>query len=342
MQEHVPLAPLTTFRVGGPARFFVEATDEQDVGEAFQKASDEGLPLAILSGGSNLLVPDTGFDGLVLHVALRGIQQEGGCFTVAAGENWDEFVDTAVAANCAGVECLAGIPGSTGATPVQNVGAYGQEVAQTVAGVRAFDRETGRFTELAAEECGFQYRRSLFNGSARGRYIITSVRFSLRPGGRPDLAYADLKHRFQNSPELPTLAAVAAAVREIRGAKGMVLNAADPDTWSAGSYFKNPVVGAERRTEIAGRVGLSPEQMPGWPVGEGCCKLSAAWLLERAGFCRGFRLGDAGLSTKHALALTNRGRATCADILALERTIRDGVRERFGVDLEREPVLLGA
>ncbi|HLI75900.1 MAG TPA: UDP-N-acetylmuramate dehydrogenase [Acidobacteriaceae bacterium] len=341
VQEQVALAPFTTFRVGGPARYFVEADDELDLWEAFHWAEDSGLRFEVLGGGSNLLVADAGFDGLVLHTRMRGVERRGDVFDVAAGESWDELVHQTIAAGYAGLECLAGIPGTVGASPVQNIGAYGQEVAQTIESVRALDRTTGAFVDLSAAACGFRYRRSIFNGEARGRYAITRVRFRLRAGGKPFLGYADLQRWFAGRAEEPCLAEVAEAVRAIRRGKGMVLIEGDPDTWSAGSYFKNPVVAAEVVDRVAAAAGAALEAVPKWAAGEGCVKLSAAWLLERAGFGRAFRLGPAGLSTKHALALTNRGGATCADLLRLEETIRFGVRERFGVVLEREPVLLG-
>lgn len=340
IQENVPLAPFTTFKVGGPARYFIEAASEDELREAFRWAEQGGLRPFVLGGGSNLLVADEGFDGLVLRIVLRGVKQDGDRFEVGAGEGWDEFVDRAVAANCAGVECLAGIPGSVGATPVQNVGAYGQEVAETIQSVRALDRNGGEFVELTAEDCRFRYRTSLFNKEEPGRFVIASVRFRLRPGGAPTLKYADLQRHFAGREGTPGLAEVAEAVRGIRRSKGMVIEAGDPDTQSAGSYFKNPVVAAARVHGMAAAAGMEAGKVPVFPAGEGCVKLSAAWLVERAGFAKGFRLGAAGVSTKHTLALTNRGEATCADVLRLEETVRAGVRERFGVELEREPVLL--
>lgn len=328
--------------MGGPARYLLEAEDESDVCEAFHwAAEDVKLPLYVLGGGSNLLVADEGFPGLVLRVAIRGVAQEGCRFDVGAGESWDALVDRTIAAGCAGMECLAGIPGSVGATPVQNVGAYGQEVAQTIESVRVFDRLQGVFKEFSAAECGFRYRTSLFNTEQRHRFVITRVRFALRQGGLPELRYADLQRHFAGREGMPTLAEVAEAVRGIRRAKGMVLTPGDPDTQSAGSYFKNPVVRLEDVPRIAARAGVEVAAVPAYPAAEGCTKLSAAWLVERAGFAKGFRLGAAGVSTKHSLALTNRGGATCADVLRLEQRIREGVRERFGVGLEREPVLLG-
>ena len=341
VREEVQLAPFTTFRVGGPARYFAEAETEQDVAQAFRRAVAEQIRFEVIGGGSNLLVADAGVDGLVVRLGLRGIERNGDLFDVAGGELWDGFVDRAIEARYAGVECLAGIPGTVGASPVQNIGAYGQEVAQTIASVRALYRLTGEFVELSAGECGFRYRRSVFNDEARGRYVITRVRFRLRARGEPFLGYADLQRWFAGRAERPGLAEVAEAVRAIRGAKGMVLIERDPDTWSAGSYFKNPVVAAGVVERVAAAAGVKEGAVPRWAAGERFVKLSAAWLLEKAGFGKGFRLGAAGLSTKHALALTNRGGATCADLLRLEETIRAGVRERFGVVLEREPVMLG-
>ncbi len=341
IQENVALAPFTTLRVGGPALYFVEASCEAEVTEAFRWAEERDLAAEVLGGGSNLLVPDAGFPGLVVRLAFTGMEQRGEVLDVAAGEPWDGFVDRAITLGLQGVECLAGIPGSVGATPVQNVGAYGQEVAQTIESVRAYDRKTGEFLDLPAAACGFRYRRSVFNGEKAGRYVITRVRFRLHSGGEPYLGYADLQRWFAGQAERPGLAEVASAVRAIRGGKGMVLAEDDPDTWSAGSYFKNPVVAASLLEGIGAAAGVQSALVPHWPAGEGRVKLSAAWLLERAGFRKGYVLGAAGLSTKHALALTNRGGATYADLLRLEETIRDGVRERFGVVLEREPVTWG-
>ena len=343
VQERVPLARLTTFGVGGPARFLVEAEREQDVADVFRWAAEQvQLPVFVLSGGSNLLVSDEGFEGVVLRIAIRGVERGACRFDAGAGEPWDPFVDQTIAAGCAGMECLAGIPGSVGATPVQNVGAYGQEVAQTIESVRAFDREAGGLVEIKAADCRFRYRTSVFNAEEKGRYVITRVRFQLREGGPPELGYADLRRAFAGQPTPPTLAEVAAAVRAIRHSKGMVVVPGDPDTQSAGSYFKNPVVPREAVAGVAAAAGVEMASVPAYPAGEGEVKLSAAWLVERAGFPKGFRQGPAGLSTRHTLALTNRGGARCADILELERTIREGVLWTFGVRLEREPVLLGA
>lgn len=336
------MGPYTTFGVGGDARFFVDVKDEAGLVEAFGWAKERGLPVFVLGGGSNLLVSDDGFDGLVLHVAIPGVERDGASFDVGGGESWDAFVDQTIAAGCAGVECLAGIPGSVGATPVQNVGAYGQEVAQTIESVRAFDRVSGSFVEMAAAECRFRYRTSVFNTEERGRYVITRVRFRLRDGGEPTLRYADLQRHFAGRERTPTLGEVAEAVRAIRNSKGMVIVPGDPDTQSAGSYFKNPIVAAGTVARVAEAAAVETARVPVFPAGDGRAKLSAAWLIEQAGFGKGFRIGAAGISTKHSLALTNRGGAMCADILRLESRVRDGVRERFGVELEREPVLVGS
>jgi UDP-N-acetylmuramate dehydrogenase len=342
IREGVFLAPFTTFGIGGPARFFAEATSEPDVAAAFAWAEAQDVPLFLLGGGSNLLVRDEGFAGLVLHMKILGIDaQDAGVFEVGAGEIWDGFVSQAVAAGCAGVECLAGIPGSVGGTPVQNVGAYGQEVAETIVSVRAFDRQQRAFVDLPKQECRFRYRASLFNTDARDRYIVTRVRFQLRPGGAPTLRYADLQRHFSSATAVPTLVEVAAAVREIRHAKGMLIVEGDPDCRSAGSFFKNPVVAVSVLPAIAKAVGMEAADVPHWPAGDGFVKLPAAWLLERAGFVKGYGGGPAGISTRHTLALTNRGGATFADVEHLEREIIAGVVARFGVRLEREPVVLG-
>jgi UDP-N-acetylmuramate dehydrogenase len=342
LREDVPLAPLTTFRIGGPARYFAEATTEQEVAAAVAWAEAQGVELFLLGGGSNLLVRDEGFAGLVLQMKIAGIEAlaDGG-FEVGAGEPWDGFVAQAVAAGCAGIECLAGIPGSVGGTPVQNVGAYGQEVSETIVSVRAFDRQAKAFVDLSKQECRFRYRASLFNMDARGRYIVTRVRFQLRPGGAPTLRYADLQKHFGEARPASSLVEVAAAVREIRRAKGMLIVEGDPDCRSAGSFFKNPVVAASLLPEVANAVGGEVKGVPHWPAGEGCVKLPAAWLLERAGFVKGYGKGPAGISTRHTLALTNRGGATFADVEHLEEEIVAGVEARFGIRLEREPVVLG-
>ena len=353
LQQNVALAPLTTFGIGGPARWYASVATEAALAAACAWARAQQLPIFVLGGGSNVLVADEGFPGLVLHINLRGV---GECdangkrlFTVAAGEDWDALVTRTVEAGCAGMECLAGIPGTVGGTPVQNVGAYGQEVAQTITEVRCFDRLSGEFLDLAAASCGFAYRRSRFNhGPDLGRYIVTAVAYALDPGGAPSLAYPDLRRRFPERSS-PALAEVADAVRAIRRQKGMVVDGGphaerDPDTRSAGSFFKNPIVPEQVYKGIAASV--APALAPSYPApalhGAPQRKLPAAWLLEQAGFAKGYALGGAALSAKHTLALTNRsGHASAAEILTLRDTLIDGVARRFGVILEPEPVLIG-
>jgi UDP-N-acetylmuramate dehydrogenase len=345
IKERQLLAPFTTFGIGGPARWFAEAASEAEIAEAGDWARERDVPLFVLGGGSNLLVADEGFPGLVLHVGLKGIEQEGELFRVAAGEDWDEFVERAVASNYAGVECLAGIPGTVGGTPVQNVGAYGQEVGSVIERVRAFDLVERTFVEFSNAECGFAYRRSRFNAADKGRYIVTRVDYRLRQDGEPLVAYQDLKAHFEGWEKTPTLTEVSAAVRAIRRSKGMLLVDGDPDCRSAGSFFKNPAVTeevAERVRKIAESAGV-PIRI--FPVDDGQVKIPAAWLIEQAGFAKGYAMGAAGISTRHTLALINigdgRGGATAKEILALAEKIRAAVEARFGIRLEMEPTLVG-
>jgi len=349
LQEFVSLAPYTTFRIGGPARFFCEVESEADVAEAVSFAKERNLPLFVLGGGSNLLVSDAGFDGVVLRVGvavLKGERLDGESvlLEVGAGENWDDFVLYAVDRGYAGIECLAGIPGDVGGTPVQNVGAYGQEVAETIVQVRAYDLETGTFVDLDHEACRFGYRRSLFNAEARGRYIVTAVTYKLRPGGEPALRYADVKRHFAaqiDRGEKPSLRQVYDAVRSIREQKGMLAGQGGADGRSAGSFFKNPVVSSAMLPEVALRNGCRAEEIPQYPAGEGMVKLSAAWLVERAGFHKGLAMGRAAISSRHSLALVNLGDATAAELIALRDAVRMAVKDKFAIQLEQEPVMLG-
>jgi len=341
--EQLPLAPYTTFGIGGPARWFVDASTEGEVLEAVQFARQQNAPLFVLGGGSNLLVSDAGFPGVVLHIALKGIEQQSlGAtiqFSVAAGEDWDAFVSLAVDQNFGGIECLAGIPGSVGGTPVQNVGAYGQEVAETIHTVRVLDLQTLRFLELSAAECGFAYRRSIFNSSDRGRYIVTRVKYELKKNAVSVISYADLKRYFQHEGAAPSLSRVSSAVREIRRQKGMLIVPGDPDCRSAGSFFKNPVIPPEHFAHIA--AAANGTEVPHYPAAQGQVKLPAAWLLDQAGFHKGFVLGRAGISSKHTLALINRDGASASDIAALRDAIIAAVAERFAIQLEPEPVWVG-
>ena len=336
------LAECTTFRVGGPARRAVVADTEQGLIDAVASCDEAGEPVLLVGGGSNLLVADGGFDGMLVRIAARGIAVgdasacAGVSLRVAAGEPWDGVVEQAVAAGWSGIEALSGIPGATGATPVQNVGAYGQEVADTIACVRTWDRAEQRLRTFAAADCAFAYRHSRFKAE-RDRYVVLDVTFQLRPADHSaPVRYAELARTLGIELGLRApLRDVRAAVLALRTGKGMVLDDADHDTWSAGSFFTNPVLTADEAAAL-------PEQAPRWPAEHGLVKTSAAWLIEYAGFAKGFGLpGPASLSTKHTLALTNRGHATADDLLALARVVRDGVRARVGVELAAEPVLVG-
>ena len=345
IQESVPLAPLTTFKVGGPTRYLVEAKTITEVGKAVTFARAHGLSLFVLGGGSNLVISDTGWPGLVLKVAISGIEErnENGrsLFEVGAGEEWDNFVARAVTRNCAGVECLSGIPGNVGGTPIQNVGAYGQEVAETIESVLAWDLKDGQLHEMCGEACGFKYRTSIFNTTDRGRYIILRVTYALVPQGEPRIQYADLKQHFAGWHKTPTLTDTREAVRRIRASKAMLIIPGDEDCRSAGSFFKNPVLAPEQYEELTKRAAAKGLQIPSYPALEAQRKVSAAWLGENSGFGKGYSHGRVGISRKHALAIVNRGAATAADILALKEHIQQRVKDIWGIHLEPEPVFVG-
>jgi len=332
--------------LGGPARTWVEATDDATLVDAVRRADAAGEPVLVLSGGSNVVVADAGFDGTVVHVATRGVAADAdspdelaclGAVTVrvAAGEDWDTFVARAVSSGWVGVEALSGIPGAVGATPIQNVGAYGQEVSQTVASVRTWDRVEGRQRTFAAADCGFGYRHSRFKAEP-DRFVVLEVTFLLKQGtlGAP-VAYAELARSLGIATgDQASLAEVRSAVLGLRRGKGMVLDADDHDTWSAGSFFTNPLLAPEVADSL-------PDAAPRWSQPDGTVKTSAAWLIEQAGFHKGHGTDRVSLSTKHTLALTNRGSASTDDLLALAREVRDGVEAAFGVRLVNEPVLVG-
>ncbi len=340
-RRDVPLSELTTLRLGGPARRVLTANCAEDIIDAVREVDAAGERLLILGGGSNLVAPDEGFSGTVVLIASRGIavQSQDACsgatVTVAAGEPWEDLVRDAVENGWVGMEALAGIPGLTGATPIQNVGAYGQDVSQSVARVRTWDRQQGAVRTFAGSDCGFAYRHSRFKGSAR--WVVLEVTFQLPLGSlAAPVRYGELARRLGVAVgERAPLAEVRAAVLELRAGKGMVLDPTDHDTWSAGSFFTNPVL----TTELARRL---PAAAPRFPDGSGRVKTSAAWLIEQAGFPKGYGSGPVRLSTKHSLALTNRGGARTADLLALAREVRAGVRDRFDVELVNEPVLIDA
>ncbi|MFF1530560.1 UDP-N-acetylmuramate dehydrogenase [Cellulomonas sp. NPDC058312] len=349
---------LTTLGVGGPAGQLVETSTEAELVDAVRAADADGTPLLVLGGGSNLLVADAGFDGVVVRDARRDITTPdhsacaGVTLTAVAGAVWDEVVAHAAAHRLKGVEALSGIPGSVGATPVQNVGAYGQDVAQTISTVRVWDRQRGKVRTLPLVDLQFGYRTSLLKRSMRAlpddadpgapwyptpRYVVLDVTFQLRVAQLSEpIAYPELARELGVAVgERALLPDVRAAVLALRGRKGMVLDAADPDTRSAGSFFTNPVLTTDDAAAL-------PEGAPRFPAGDGLVKSSAAWLIEHAGFGKGYGLpGPAALSTKHTLAVTNRGGATTGDVLALARTVRDGVAQQFGITLEPEPVLVG-
>jgi UDP-N-acetylmuramate dehydrogenase len=340
------LGELTTLRLGGPAARYVEAAGEGDVIDAVRAADRAGDSLLVLAGGSNVVVADDGFPGVVVRIVTRGVTGDGGCLEVAAGEPWDPFVARCVGAGLAGVECLSGIPGSVGATPIQNVGAYGQEVAETIDAVRVFDRARDAVEELDAAACAFSYRSSAFKRE-RGRWVVLAVRFVLEPSAlSAPVRYAELARALGvELGDRAPLGAVRDAVLALRRAKGMVLDPADPDSVSAGSFFTNPVLDEAAFSALQGRIAerLGPEaRVPAWPQVDGRVKTSAAWLIERAGFRRGH--GDAAgiaISAKHTLALTNRGAGTTTELVGLAREIAAGVRDAFGVDLVPEPVFVG-
>ena len=350
--EQVPLSELTTMRVGGPAARLVLATTTDEIVDAVREVDDADEPLLVLSGGSNLVVGDDGFAGTVVRIGNQGVQVEsiddcGGVFVrVAAGEEWDDLVALACEQGWSGIEALSGIPGLTGATPVQNVGAYGQEVAQTIASVRVWDRQEQQVRTFANADCDFAYRHSVFKAGTR--YVVLDVLFQLRPTplSQP-VGYADLARQLgvETGDRVP-LADARAAVLAQRRLRGMVLDADDHDTWSCGSFFTNPILStrsferfAQRAAERLGPDGPTP---PRFPAGPDQVKTSAAWLIDKAGFGKGHGMpGPAALSTKHTLAITNRGGARAADVADLAREIRDGVADAFGVTLVNEPVFVG-
>lgn len=346
-QENIPLAPLTTLHVGGPARYFVDARSEHEVSEAVAFAFARKLPLFVLGGGSNLLVSDNGWPGLVLKVSVAGVEFEGDLqkmlFHAGAGENWDDLVALAVSKNCGGLECLSGIPGTVGGTPVQNVGAYGQEVSETITRVHALEIATGQAVDLTNADCRFSYRSSVFNTTRRGQYIVLEVSYRLYRNGEPKIEYADLKKVFAGCPEKPSLQQVRDAVRSIRQSKAMLLVSGDEDCRSAGSFFKNPIVSAAEvdRIQALAEKSVPGKPLPCYPAADGQVKLAAAWLVEQSGFSKGYTLGPVGISRKHTLAIVNRGGATAKDILALKDEIEKKVFDIWGVALQPEPVFVG-
>lgn len=348
MQElhDAPLAPLTTFRLGGPATRLLTATTDAEVVSAVREADETSTPLLVIGGGSNLVIGDKGFEGTALRIATEGFTLSGTTLELAAGEVWTDAVARTVEAGLAGIECLAGIPGSAGATPIQNVGAYGQEVSSTISEVVAYDRRTQETVTLPNAECAFSYRHSRFKAEP-DRYVVLRVRFQLEDadGLSAPLRYAETARAMgvEQGERVPAKDA-RETVLALRAGKGMVLDPEDHDTWSAGSFFTNPVLGPAQYEAFLARAkdrlgdDVTP---PAFPAADGATKTSAAWLIDKAGFTKGYGTGPARISTKHTLALTNRGDATTEDLLALARDVVAGVHEAFGVTLVNEPVTVG-
>lgn len=337
-----PLAAMTTLGVGGPAKWFLEARTAADIDRAFRWSKSEDVPIFVLGGGSNLVVSDSGYGGLVLHIAIRGTawstEGEDILVTAGAGEPWDEMVAACVGRGLAGLECLSGIPGTVGGTPIQNVGAYGQEVASVIDRLTVYDSLSTAFQTLTGSACAFSYRMSRFKGADRGRFVVCDVTFRLRAGA-PTVTYPDVSRYLASAGVAsPDVEAVRNAILEVRRRKGMVLDPMDPDTRSVGSFFMNPVVSSAVRDRVQALAGSQP---PVYPADGGRVKLSAAWLIERSGFHRGDQDGNVGISTKHTLALINRGGGTAHDVLRFATRIKRGVLDRFGIGLRPEPVFAG-
>lgn len=345
IRENVRLAEFTTLKIGGAARFFAEAASEKAISEATAFAEENDLALFVLGGGSNVLIADRGFDGLVLQIAVKGVsvsREKGDAVYISsgAGEDWDKLVAFCIAENLQGFECLSGIPGFVGGTPVQNVGAYGQEISETIASVRCFDRRRKIFVDLLNRQCKFAYRTSIFNTSEKNRYIVAGVTFALQKNGLPKIEYRDLQSFFGD--KQPSLAEARKAILKIRAAKSMVIDSRDPNSKSAGSFFKNPIVSRNKFAEIeqiAARMGIGA--VPSFAVDLENVKIPAAWLIEKTGFYKGYRKGNAGISNNHTLALVNLGAATAREIIALKEEIQTKVENIFDAVLEPEPVFIG-
>ena len=347
--KNAPLAPMTTLGIGGPARYFAECAAGEILSAGVEWARAQGLPLFVLGGGSNIVVADNGFSGLVLRVAIRGIETgfdgDKVTLTAGAGEEWDKVVAMSVEYGWAGFECLSGIPGRVGATPIQNVGAYGQETSETLQSLEALDLLTGKLIEMSASECEFGYRASRFKTRDRNRFIITRVTYHLTARGNPIIRYSELgRYLADNGASDPTPAQVREAVITIRRRKAMVIDPSDADSRSVGSFFVNPVITREefeRVKELSNKLTHGKVEMPAFPASDDQVKLSAGWLIERAGFARGYRHGNVGTSTKHALAIINRGGGTAREVLELKALIQSRVMDAFGIALTPEPIFLG-
>lgn len=350
IRENVGLAAYTTLGVGGNARFLACIQYDTQIPEALEFARVRACPVCIIGGGSNLLVSDAGFPGLILRMEMRGILnfdgEDSGFISAAAGEDWDGFVQRCIEQNLAGIECLSGIPGTVGAAPVQNIGAYGEEIGNVILSIRVMDLKTADVEELSARDCLFDYRSSIFNTTHKDRYIILKVVFALRPYGKPRIQYRDLADHFAGRMKSPGLWEVRRTVIAIRSAKGMVLDATDADSKSAGSFFKNPVLDTGRIQEVENLARdkglLAPSgTLPRFSAPKGGEKLPAAWLIEQAGFKKGYTCGNVGISRKHALAFVNHGGGRAREFIDLMQRVQDKVFEEFGIVLEPEPTLVG-
>jgi UDP-N-acetylmuramate dehydrogenase len=347
VRENVELAAFTTLGVGGQARFFLDVADEEMLAEALNWASTSGAAVTVLGGGSNVLASDRGFDGLVLRIRIEGVEAIHTAghhvdLRVGAGEELDALIDHAVREGWAGLECLSGIPGYVGATPIQNVGAYGQEISETVVSVRVMNRSTTQVEDIAHASCRFSYRSSAFKEELRGRHVVLSVRMSLIRGGPATVRYPELVREITaRGAEASSLGEVRKSVLALRRSKSMVIDPDDPNRQSAGSFFMNPIISRSAANAVEESARTSgADSMPRFAAGDKV-KVSAGWLIEHAGFAKGTSDGPVGISTRHALAIVNRGGATGAQILSFAARVRDQVRSRFGVALEHEPVLLG-
>jgi UDP-N-acetylmuramate dehydrogenase len=346
VEENRHLASLTTFNVGGPARYYVSVRSESAVLEALSFAKSRGVPIFILGGGSNILVSDSGFDGLVIRNRIKGItsREEGdySCVRVGSGEDWQQFVDWCISEKLQGVECLAGIPGAVGASPVQNIGAYGQEVSETIYEIRAIEVDTGKPILFRNEACGFGYRTSIFNSTADGKYFITSVTFKLKRNGKPSIAHGDIANHLKETGDL-TIRHVRDSVIDIRSGKGLLVRKGHERFRCAGSFFKNPVLPAARSKEIEEGLQKAGERVywSSWPLGMGEVKIPAAGLIQSVGFRQGYRTGNVGLSPKHALVIIAYHRATAQEIIDFAEEIRGKVKQKFDILLRPEIRLVG-
>ena len=345
LKANTPLAPFTTLGIGGPAKYFAEIKSSDALGAGVEWARAQNLPLFVLGGGSNVVVADDGFPGLVLHVSIYGVEThlEGGSVFISAGagEDWDGLVGMTVAKNWAGFECLSGIPGRVGATPIQNVGAYGQEISESLVSLEALDVQAAQMVELSASDCDFEYRSSRFKTRDHRRFIITRVKYRLALDGVPAIRYPELQRHLSDLEQV-TLQQVRETVLMIRGQKAMVIDPSDPDSRSVGSFFVNPIIGNEQFQELKKVLASEgDEDLPSFPAHNDCVKLSAAWLIEKAGIKRGYVYGNVGTSTKHALAIINRGGGTAREVSELRKMIQQRVFDRFGITLTPEPVFIG-